>query len=275
MDLTSEEHALLTSTYGGDINPWCIIWRRRHNLFQGWLLLQITFFGMVVSGQKPPQVGENVSRQKLGDWDVRDLAFKGKIRGPCCTRFNKWVDPHREVEEDKDRMWEDEPVLTLIRDCQQCKIMTCVIKSNNGSGWAVLKSPRTNTNKSLKAEVPCIHRRAADGVREVRKSFKLYTVGPTISAGTLKQPKKVDDEADQVIDMRAWETMGTWKAGITKLSIKEMKTEKSLRASEQCRRGARGAEAEGDETRTSKGQRDSEGEEREEKAKKKQKGKRL
>ncbi|KAJ7665640.1 hypothetical protein B0H17DRAFT_1143313 [Mycena rosella] len=37
-------------------------------------------------------------------------------------------------------------------------------------------------------------------------------------------------EADQVIDMRAWETIGAWKVGITKLSIMEMKTEKSLRA---------------------------------------------
>ncbi|KAJ7107135.1 hypothetical protein C8R44DRAFT_885796 [Mycena epipterygia] len=158
------------------------------------------------------------------------------------------VDPTLEVEVGEDV--DANECLTLIRDPKRRKIQTRLVDSVDGPAWTVLKPPKFTTQEN-DAHTPSNALVFVQKVNAVRtkktlreiKHTRLYTVGPLdfcghakalqVGRGWLIAPchwhPRLSDE-DQLREMAAWETIGTWKKGVAKLSKKAMGTELRLRA---------------------------------------------
>ncbi|KAJ7455484.1 hypothetical protein FB451DRAFT_1516146 [Mycena latifolia] len=153
----------------------------------------------------------------------------------------RFVDPAIEKEEEQgfdnyDGTW-DAAEMTLIRDTQRRKIPTRVCKSVDGSAWTVLKPPKrtTNPDPTHKPNNAVVFKQFVEmlrvkmTLRQVKASSRLYTVGPMDFCGHAKAIQ-FGKRCDQLREIRAWETIGTWRPGMQKLSAKAMSKEKNLRA---------------------------------------------
>ncbi|KAJ7118459.1 hypothetical protein C8R43DRAFT_1241943 [Mycena crocata] len=146
-------------------------------------------------------------------------------------------------------VWEDIP-LTLLRDRRQARIPTRLAESEDGGNWSLLIPPRSTTRSSPEhtPKTALVFKVFSDGERRVRtikhikKMFKRYTVGPADFCGHAKafriflrwviapcrwHPRL--SREDQIALNTHWETTGTWKKGVQKLSKAALKTELAFR----------------------------------------------
>ncbi|KAJ6467539.1 hypothetical protein C8R47DRAFT_813847 [Mycena vitilis] len=151
------------------------------------------------------------------------------------------------LEEDvSDGLLQDEP-WTLIRDENRAHCNTRLCKSPEGSAWTVLKAPRSAVRLAASdALVEAIEfREKADHqrktLRAIKENSKLYTVGPMDFCGHAKASQHgrgwlispchwhsslTDNEQRRAY--QSWQTIGTWKRGMQKLSKKAMRARIAL-----------------------------------------------
>ncbi|KAJ7225313.1 hypothetical protein GGX14DRAFT_386232 [Mycena pura] len=166
------------------------------------------------------------------------------------NKVDKFVDPRAEIEEGDDTEYA-EPVLSLIQDPVRRKINTRVVKMTEGSGWTILKPPKssTTTRRLGPRTDALVAGQLNEGLRkkmtllQMKASLRLYTVGPMDFCGHAKSieqgaqgrnlvvvcPWHPMVSAEQLLANKAWQTIGTWPKGMQKLSVKGMRTEKTLR----------------------------------------------
>ncbi|KAJ6470286.1 hypothetical protein C8R47DRAFT_1298977 [Mycena vitilis] len=161
------------------------------------------------------------------------------------------IDPMLEREEALDDVgadgtWETGP-LTLVRDSNRAKCPTRLCKSNEGHAWTVLKPPRSAVrlagSDAMVAAI--VFREKADRERKtlrfVKENSRLYTVGPMDFCGHAKAAKVGQGwliapchwhssltNPQQLRAYQMWQTIGTWKRGMQKLSKKAMRTRINL-----------------------------------------------